>query len=186
MTLLKKVRLCVIVPLCIALILAIGNSAMCSGYSDVSAEAQRTAEAIISRHPELSTNNALLEKMLSIVQHYEKLGNTRTQSMLRAENDMIRNGLLLSAEDRKRQARSGATHGGVSGGVVESRVDGEFNGWNGNTIVRLSNGQIWAQEQYYYEYRYAYMPKVIVFVSDGRWSMLVDGTSKAVPVSRLK
>lgn len=68
----------------------------------------------------------------------------------------------------------------------ESRVDGEFNGWDGKTIVRLSNGQVWAQEQYYYEYRYAYMPKAIVFISDGRWSMLVDGTSKAVPVSRLK
>ena len=41
--------------------------------------------------------------------------------------------------------------------VVESQIDGDFNGWEGETIVKLMNGQIWQQAEYHYEYHYAYM-----------------------------
>ena len=42
--------------------------------------------------------------------------------------------------------------------VVECRIDGEFKGWSGNTSYKLTNGQIWKQAHYSYEYRYAYRP----------------------------
>ncbi|QQG66425.1 hypothetical protein [Desulfobulbus oligotrophicus] len=172
---------------CSASVALLHGSANCSSYTDISIETQRAAEGILLRHPELATNDALMEKMLSIIQHYERLGNTRNQAISRAENDMIRNGLLLSEKERQRRAAmNGKEQERAVSGVIESRIDGDFNGWEGETIVRLSNGQIWEQDQYYYEYRYAYMPKVIVFISDGRWKMLVDGTSRAVPVARLK
>jgi len=32
--------------------------------------------------------------------------------------------------------------------AIESRVDGEFEGWDGETIFPLTNGQIWQQVQY--------------------------------------
>jgi hypothetical protein len=72
------------------------------------------------------------------------------------------------------------------GGVVETQVDGEFNGWEGETIVKLMNGQIWQQTEYHYEYHYAYMPKALVYPSGGGFKMRVDGVSKPVAVQRLR
>jgi hypothetical protein len=70
--------------------------------------------------------------------------------------------------------------------VVETQVDGEFNGWEGETIVKLMNGQIWKQTEYRYEYHYAYMPKVLVYASGSGFKMKVDGTSQPVGVERLR
>ena len=38
--------------------------------------------------------------------------------------------------------------------AIESRIDGQFEGWDGDTLFQLSNGQIWQQTQYAYTYRY--------------------------------
>jgi hypothetical protein len=80
------------------------------------------------------------------------------------------------------KAKGGSTAGSTT---VESRVDGEFNGWTGETIVKLRNGQIWQQSRHYYFYRYAYAPNVIVYSNDGVMKMKVDGVDEAVPVRLL-
>lgn len=73
-----------------------------------------------------------------------------------------------------------------SAAVIRSEIDGESKGWDGNTVVKLANGQIWKQAEYYYEYGYAYRPKVLVIRSGGGYRMKIDGLSKAVGVERLK
>ena len=70
--------------------------------------------------------------------------------------------------------------------VIESQIEGDFEGWEGETIVKLMNGQIWQQTEYYYHYHYAFMPNVLIFRSGGGYKMKVDGVEKAVGVSRLK
>ena len=70
--------------------------------------------------------------------------------------------------------------------VIESQIDDDFEGWEGETIVKLTNGQIWQQREYYYQYHYAFMPKVIIYRTDGDYKMKVDGIEKAVGVERLK
>jgi hypothetical protein len=70
--------------------------------------------------------------------------------------------------------------------VIETQVDGEFSGWEGETIVKLINGQIWQQTEYHYEYHYAYMPKVLVYPGGGGFKMKVEGTSQAIGVQRLR
>jgi hypothetical protein len=70
-------------------------------------------------------------------------------------------------------------------GVVESYVDGEFEGWDGDTIVQLVNGQIWEQAAYKYHYSYRYQPKVTIFKTRASWMMLVEGM-EPVPVRRIK
>jgi hypothetical protein len=70
--------------------------------------------------------------------------------------------------------------------VVETQVDGDFTGWEGKTIVKLMNGQIWQQTEYHYEYLYAYMPKVLVYPSGGGFKMRVEGTSQPIGVQRLR
>ncbi len=73
-----------------------------------------------------------------------------------------------------------------SGNVIESRIDGEFSGWNGNTIFKLQNGQIWQQVEYSYKYAYKYCPKVKIINSSNGWVMQVDGIDKTIRVKRLK
>jgi hypothetical protein len=60
-------------------------------------------------------------------------------------------------------------------------VDGSWNGWSGDTIVQLTDGSVWRQDEYHYEYRYAY--RAAVTVSNGK--MLVKGMNKAIRVRRL-
>jgi len=69
--------------------------------------------------------------------------------------------------------------------VVESRIDGEFEGWSGETIFKLANGQIWQQSSYDYTYHYAYRPKVIIFRTAGGYKMKVDGVDDTIYVTRL-
>ncbi len=70
--------------------------------------------------------------------------------------------------------------------VIETQIDGDFEGWEGETIVKLMNGQIWQQTEYYYTYHYAFMPKVLIYRSGGGYKMKVDGVDRAVGVEQLK
>lgn len=74
----------------------------------------------------------------------------------------------------------------ASSDVIESHIDGNFEGWDGETIFKLDNGQIWQQASYSYTYHYAYHPKVIVYRSGGGYKMKVEGMDDALPVKRLK
>jgi hypothetical protein len=72
------------------------------------------------------------------------------------------------------------------GQYLETRIDGEFNGFEGETILKLANGQIWQQSEYWYHYHYAYSPQVIIFQTNGQYKIQVDGVDKSVGVTRLK
>ncbi len=74
----------------------------------------------------------------------------------------------------------------TSGRVIESRIDGTFNGWSGDTIFKLTNGQIWQQSSYGYRYRYAYRPEVLIYPTSGGYKMKVDGMDDAIFVKRLR
>ena len=75
---------------------------------------------------------------------------------------------------------------GRPGCDTESRVDGEFEGWEGDTLVKLMNGQIWEQSEWHYEYSYAYMPRVTIFRAGGQCKMWVEGIDEPVGVTRVK
>src|SRR5665648_304740 len=42
--------------------------------------------------------------------------------------------------------------------LIESHIQGEFNGWDGETIFKLDNGEVWQQASYAYMYSYKYHP----------------------------
>lgn len=70
--------------------------------------------------------------------------------------------------------------------IIESHIDGDFEGWEGETIFKLSNGQIWQQDSYSYTYHYAYRPEVLIFQKGGAYHMSVKGVSNTIKVRRLK
>ena len=74
----------------------------------------------------------------------------------------------------------------TTSGVIESKIDGTFNGWDGDTIFALTNGQIWQQDSYSYTYHYSYRPNIIIYPSGGRYKMHVEGVDKDIYVKRLK
>jgi hypothetical protein len=70
--------------------------------------------------------------------------------------------------------------------LSQSQIDGDFEGWEGEAIVKLMNGQIWQQNEYFYHYHYAFMPKVLIYLSGGGYKMKVDGIEKSVGVVQIK
>lgn len=47
--------------------------------------------------------------------------------------------------------------------VIRATIVSDFKGWSGDTIFELDNGQIWKQNEYAYEYNYAYRPDAIIY-----------------------
>ena len=74
----------------------------------------------------------------------------------------------------------------TGGDVVETRIDGDFKGWDGDTVWKMDNGQIWQQASYSYHYHYSYHPKVLIYRASGGWKMKVDGDSEEVSVKKIK
>lgn len=74
----------------------------------------------------------------------------------------------------------------ATGATIESRIDGEFNGWEGETVFKLQNGQVWQQASYAYRYHYVYAPKVLIYASGSGYTMKVDGVDQSIAVKRLK
>jgi hypothetical protein len=70
--------------------------------------------------------------------------------------------------------------------VIESQIDGEFHGWTGDTIFKLTNGQIWQQAEYDYEYEYDYQPDVTIYKTGSGYKMQVKGMDSTVLVKRIK
>lgn len=66
---------------------------------------------------------------------------------------------------------------------IRGQIDGDFEGWTGDTVVKLVNGQAWQQATYHYNY--AFMPAVEVAFVAGKAVMRVDGVKSAVPVTEV-
>ena len=84
----------------------------------------------------------------------------------------------------RRGAPSTPLNGGAS--VIESRIEADFEGWDGDTIFRLQNGQVWKQASYSYRYHYAFAPRVTIIPVGGGHEMMVDGVPQRVRVVRLR
>ena len=82
---------------------------------------------------------------------------------------------------------------GVSQSVAVTRVTdfmrtcigGEFEGWDGDTVFNLCNGQIWQQASYDYMYHYAYRPDVLIYQTGVGYRMSVAGVPDTIAVIRL-
>ena len=74
---------------------------------------------------------------------------------------------------------------GIYPTFIESKIDGEFEGWDGDTIFQLTNGQVWQQSSYNYHYHYAYRPDVLIYSTGSGYKMMVEGVDRTISVIRL-
>jgi hypothetical protein len=70
--------------------------------------------------------------------------------------------------------------------AIESAIDGEVEGWDGETIFKLQNGQIWQQAEYDYTYFYDYSPDVTIYETSAGCRMKIEGEDETVVVKRIK
>jgi hypothetical protein len=68
--------------------------------------------------------------------------------------------------------------------AIRSKIISDFNGWSGDTIFELQNGQIWKQDRYEYNYFYSYRPDAIIVKAGSNHIMTVKG--KSIRVKRIK
>jgi len=80
---------------------------------------------------------------------------------------------------------------GVGGGqlagtlLLESHIDGEFEGWETGRIYKLENGQYWQQVSGEYAYDYSYRPVVRIVADGAGYRMFVDGIDRSIAVERV-
>jgi hypothetical protein len=70
--------------------------------------------------------------------------------------------------------------------AIESAITGEVQGWSGETIFKLDNGQIWQQTEYDYTYFYEYHPDVTIYETSAGCRMKVENEDETVLVKRIK
>ncbi len=60
-------------------------------------------------------------------------------------------------------------------GAYTGKIDGNFKGWEGETIYKLMDGHIIQQALYHYHYHYAYSPNVIIYQGSQGLMIHVEG-----------
>ena len=69
--------------------------------------------------------------------------------------------------------------------TITSKIDGDFTGFQGETIIKLLNGQVWQQTEYFYQYHYGYCLSVQIYHDAVGYVMEVDGIGRRVRVSQV-
>ena len=76
---------------------------------------------------------------------------------------------------------------GSGANQIQSRYDGQFTGWSGNTLFRLENGQVWKQSQSGRVSARVTRPAVTIMrTALGGYRMNVEGVSESIRVERVK
>ena len=70
--------------------------------------------------------------------------------------------------------------------AVENTIAGDFKGWDGETIFKLDNGQIWQQAEYDYSYSYSYRPDVTIYETSAGCRMKVEDENETILVRRIR
>jgi hypothetical protein len=70
--------------------------------------------------------------------------------------------------------------------AIESSITGDSEGWDGETIFKLDNGEIWQQAVYDYTYFYEYHPDVTIYQTSEGCRMKVEDEDETVIVKRIK
>lgn len=72
-----------------------------------------------------------------------------------------------------------------SASTIKTCIASDFDGWSGDTVFELCNGQVWIQSSYAYRYHYAYRPDVTIVETRSGYLMFVDGIDDPVSVQRI-
>ncbi len=135
-------------------------------------------------YPEVTLEELLSASQLEALS-VSKMSDAQKETLRMALINTYSNGYEAGRKKGIEQTVAYQQQNAAPGNTIESQIDGDFDGFEGESIIKLMNGQIWQQTEYWYHYHYSFMPKVIIFKSGGGYKMKVDGIDKAVGVTLL-
>jgi hypothetical protein len=69
--------------------------------------------------------------------------------------------------------------------LLDTTIDGEFEGFDSDKLFVLSDGTFWLQDEYKYWYHYEYCPRVQIVDSAGEILLQVEGETETVAVRQI-
>ena len=75
---------------------------------------------------------------------------------------------------------------GLGNDVIESQINGSFNGFQHGNIYELMNGQAWQQIDQTYNNSNIYVTRVTIFERNSYFYMKVDGMSEIITVQQIR
>lgn len=70
--------------------------------------------------------------------------------------------------------------------AIASRINGDFDGWHGDTLFHLTNGQLWRQASRHLSHAYKHSPEALVYWADGTCKLKVSGMMDEIVVDRIE
>ena len=64
--------------------------------------------------------------------------------------------------------------------VFKGKIESDFNGFDDNSVFKMSNGTYWVQTRYRYWYHYAYRPNAVITEENGSYILTV--AEQSIPV----
>ena len=158
---------------CIALVFALVPMAASSQGASDRSEATVFADASVLR---------LMSAEQAAAAGLSKL----SASELRALSDWVRTHSLHVAELARNAALNPEPAPSANPGVIETRMLGDFTGWDGGTLFQFANGQLWRQTSFGTLYQFAREPKVTLVATGSGWRLQVDGVPQSIYVRRIR
>lgn len=98
--------------------------------------------------------------------------------------------IILAKEDRNDAVchiintdSNDSAHGDYLGMVISrAAIDGDFEGWDGDTVFVLDDGTVLKQARHDYTYHYAYCPDVLLVDQGDALILVVDGVDETIGV----
>ena len=105
---------------------------------------------------------------------------------LRALSSWVRAHALQVAELARTAALNPEPAPARNPGVIETRMAGDFTGWDGNTVFQFANGQTWRQVSFGALQQFARSPKVTLVATGSGWRLQVEGIPQSIYLRRIK
>ncbi|MGK2936002.1 MAG: hypothetical protein ACSLFE_12285 [Gemmatimonadaceae bacterium] len=105
---------------------------------------------------------------------------------LRALSEWVRTHSLHVAQLARTAALNPEPAPSSNPGVIETRMAGDFTGWDGGTVFQFANGQLWRQVSFGTLYHFQRSPKVTLVATGSGWRLQVDGVPQSIYVRRLR
>ncbi len=119
----------------------------------------------------------------------EKFDRSGLHKLSSAEIDALNEWLIdYTAKDAEMvKSQSAAVKKAAKEERVEAKITGEFNGWNGDTVFHLDNGQVWKQRLRGRNSASAESPEIVISKNwMGFYRLTVVSSGRSVGVKRIK
>lgn len=140
--------------------------------------------SVLSLQPVFSADNPDIRELMTAEEFAASGIGRLSEEEVAAINQWL---VRYTAQDAAEVARNSEAVEEVRNAAIRSRIDGQFNGWNGPTRFHLQNGQIW-QTNSERVYRYSAVDPEVEITRNwmGIYRMRIVDTDQSIQVRRVQ